>query len=401
MTLDVHALQRALMEIPRVDDDGGGYMRELVAVLVAGGLPLWRVSHALMTMHPEVVWRTVQWESGQDPVVRDQPHARVTDPFYTRSPVMLVRGRSQPVHVPLVAGELPFPICEDLRARGGTDYYAQGLPFTSGQVSYVSFATREPGGFSGEHVRVFAALGPFLARRLELESSYHGTRALLDVYLGRNAARRVLAGAFQRGEGELIDAAIWYSDMRDFTGLSGRSAPAQLVETLDAYFDAIASAIAEHGGEVLKFIGDAVLAIFPVGAAPRTACLAARAAADAAFAALAGFNLRRAADGEGPLAIGVALHRGQVMYGNIGARDRLDFTVISSAVNEAARLEGLCKRLGTPLALSDAFVGAWRGGADEVAEELVDLGLYALKGVAAPLRVHTPRVLLAGEATGA
>ncbi len=381
----VPALHSWLMDVAHVDDDGATFMRALADRLLAAGIPLWRVSYALMTMHPEVLWRTVQWRAGESVVVRDQPHARIDDAFYTKSPVAVARREPGPIRVRLVEGALPYPICEDLRALGGTDYYVQGLPFASGQVSYVSFATTAAEGFSAEALAELEALRPFLARRLELESSYYATRALLDVYLGKNAARRVLAGAFQRGKGELIDAAIWFSDMRDFTALSDRTAPAQVVETLDMYFDAVASAVSARGGEVLKFIGDAVLAVFPLGDDARRACRSALGAAAEAFAALERLNQDRAARGEEAIAIGVALHRGQVMYGNIGARDRLDFTVISAAVNEASRLEALCKQLGTPLALSEAF--ATTAEADDV----VDLGAHSLKGVKAPLRVFTQR----------
>lgn len=382
-SLDSSALQRWLVDVPHVDDGGPAFMRDLVERLVSLGLPLWRVSYALMTMHPEILWRSVQWHEGQGVTVVDREHARLDAPFYRESPIAVVRAGTAPVRVRLGAGALPFKTCDDLRAQGGTDYYAHGLPFANGQVSYISYATKAPEGFAGEALAALEAVRPFLARRLELESSYYGTRALLDVYLGRNAARRVLAGAFQRGKGELIDAAVWFSDMRDFTALSDRSAPAQVVETLDAYFNAVASAVAAHGGEVLKFIGDAVLAIFPVGDDPRAACQSALAAAEAAFTSLDRLNAERAARAESTLAIGVALHLGQVMYGNIGARDRLDFTVISACVNEASRLEALCKRLGTPLALSEPFVRAAE------AADVVDLGAHALKGVAAELRVFT------------
>ena len=173
--------------------------------------------------------------------------------------------------------------------------------------------------------------------------------------------------------------------MRDFTAVTDRTSPAHVIELLDTYFDAVASAIAAHGGEVLKFIGDAVLAIFPLGADAKTACRSALAAADEALASLARINEERAARSEDPIAIGVALHCGQVFYGNIGARDRLDFTVISSSVNEASRLESLCKSLKTPLALSAAFAKAAEP------EDLVDLGAHALKGVTAKLHVFTPR----------
>jgi adenylate cyclase len=285
--------------------------------------------------------------------------------------------------VRLAAGPLPFPICDDLRAQGGTDYFAQGLPGSTGEISYISWATRHPTGFSDDAVAALTALSPYLARRIELASAYHGTRALLEVYLGRNAGQRVVEGGFQRGSGELIDAAIWFCDLRGFTALSDERSPQDVVKTLDEYFDCVAGAVMAAGGEILKFIGDATLAIFPAAADAPSACRRALAAAEHALAALERVNVERVARGEPPLAIGVALHLGQVMYGNIGAKDRLDFTVISSAVNEACRLEALCKALETPLALSQAFVEAARP------DGLVDLGHHALKGVRAPLRVFT------------
>jgi len=381
--IDVDAIRRWLMDAPHHEDDGTAFLDELARRLVASGLPLSRVSYALMTKHPEVLWRTIQWRAGEHTLVRDQPHARLDDAFYTQSPVAVVRRDGRPIRVRLGDGAPTFPIAEDLRREGGTDYYVHGLPFVNGQISYVSYATRAEAGFTDEALGALEAIRPFLARRLELESAYYATRALLDVYLGRNAARRVFAGAFQRGRGELIDAAIWFSDMRDFTALSDRSSPARVVEVLDAYFDAVASAIAARGGEVLKFIGDAVMAIFPLGDDAPRACRQALGAAEDAFASLARLNDARATREEEPIHIGVGLHRGQVMYGNIGARDRLDFTVISSFVNEASRLESLSKRLDTPLALSESFA------ASIDADDVIDLGEHELKGVKAPLRVFT------------
>ena len=382
---DAGAILRFIAEEPRDDHGGAGFMRAFAERLTSAGLPISRVSYALMTMHPEVLWRTVQWRAGAGVAVVDQPHARLDDPFYTESAVAAVRRSSEPVRVRLVPGDLPYPICRDLRDQGATDYYVQPLPFTNGQISYISFATEAREGFSEASLETLESIRRPVARRLELESAYYATRALLDVYLGRNAARRVLAGEFQRGRGELIDAAIWFSDMRGFTALTDRTPPARVIEILDAYFDAVASAVAEHGGEVLKFIGDAVLAIFPVGEDARAACRHALAAGEQALSTLARLNEQRATGGQEPIAIGVALHRGMVMYGNIGARDRLDFTVISSAVNEAARLESLCKELGTQLALSGAFAEA------ATIDDLVDLGEHELRGVTAPLRVYTLR----------
>jgi adenylate cyclase len=287
-----------------------------------------------------------------------------------------------PLRVALLSGELPYPLCVELRDQGGTDFYAQPLQFANAQTSYATFVTQAPEGFSPSQLALLDGIRPFLARRVELESAYYVTRALLAVYLGKNAARRVLAGQFQRGGGELIDAAIWFSDIRGFTQLSDKTEPARVIEILDRHFDAIAGAVSDNGGEVLKFIGDAVLAIFPLESDPRAACRRALDAAQQSFVALARVNQDLQARGDAPVEVGIGLHRGRVMYGNIGARDRLDFTVISSAVNEASRLESLCKPLGVRLALSAAFVET-----AEIQDLVTDLGAQTLKGVSAPLRV--------------
>ncbi|HEX4416312.1 MAG TPA: adenylate/guanylate cyclase domain-containing protein [Kofleriaceae bacterium] len=375
-----------LLGAAHVDDGGLALMTELVARLRTHGVPLWRCSFSLMTKHPELVWRTVQWNEVDGVTAVERSRAQLDAPYFQRSPIAVLRRGGAPIRVALGDGALPYPICDDLRAQGGTEYVAQGLPGSTGEISYISWATRAPGGFGDATVAALIALTPYLASRIELAAAYHSTRALLEVYLGRNAGRRVAEGAFRRGTGERIEAAIWFCDLRGFTRLSDDRTPEAVVETLDRYFDCVAGVVMAAGGEVLKFIGDAILAIFPVaafGGEAAAACRQALAAADQAFAALAQVNHERTAHGEPALAFGVALHLGQVMYGNIGARDRLDFTVISSSVNEASRLESLCKTLGTPLALSQAFVDAARP------DDLVDLGPQQLKGVRAPIRVFT------------
>jgi adenylate cyclase len=376
-------IQRWLLTAPHVDDGGASLMTSLVALVRAHGLPLWRCGFSLITRHPELVWRSVQWTHAEGVKTIDRNRATLDEPFFQHSPIALLRQGSPPIRVRLEGSALPFPICEDLRAQGGTDYFVQGLPGSTGEISFISWATQDPTGFSDDAVAALTALSPYLAQRIELESAYHGTRALLEVYLGRNAGQRVVDGGFRRGSGELIEAAIWFCDLRGFTALSDERSPQDVVKTLDEYFDCVAGAVMQGGGEVLKFIGDAILAIFPVATDAPAACRRALAAAERALAALDRVNAGRAERTEPPLAIGVALHLGQVMYGNIGAKDRLDFTVISSSVNEACRLEALCKTLQTPLALSQAFVDAARP------DGIVDLGLHALKGVRAPLRVFT------------
>ncbi|MFL5347303.1 MAG: adenylate/guanylate cyclase domain-containing protein [Hyalangium sp.] len=378
-------LQTQILHLRHVDDDGLSLMTDLVGLLRAQGLPLWRCRFNLMTKHPELVWHTVQWigDEGQGATLIDRSRVAQDAPIFTRSPVPLLLKGSPPIRVRLDREDSPFPICQELKAQGGTDYFIYGLPYLSGDIGYISWATRAPGGFSDEALAALLELAPYLARRIELASAYHATRALLEVYLGRNAGQRVAQGGFQRGGGELIDAAIWFCDLRDFTSLSEQTPPQAMVKTLDEYFDHVAGAVMARGGEVLKFIGDAILAIFPLAGDAQRACQSALMAAEEALAALQRLNEERRARGEVPLAIGVALHVGQVMYGNIGARSRLDFTVISSAVNEACRLEALCKPLQVPLTLSEAFVQLVRP------ETAVELGQHALKGVRAPIRVFT------------
>jgi adenylate cyclase len=375
-TSDVAGMQEWLLHSARVDDGGISFVREFAERVRSLGLPLWRVSMSLLTKHPEVLWRTLQWHETEGAKFVEREHRTSRDPFFTQSPVARLVAGAAPIRVRLTDDSPPFPICRDLKDQGGTDYYAQGLAFSNGEISYVSWATRHPGGFSEEAVRWFDAIAPSLARRVELESAYHATRALLEVYLGRNAARRVLEGAFRRGGGELIRAAIWFCDLRNFTSLSDRMAPNDVVEILDRYFDEVAGAVTARGGEVLKFIGDAILAIFPVGLDAAAACRSALRGAEEALSALQSLNDSR-------LSIGVALHLGDVMYGNIGSKDRLDFTVISSSVNETCRLEALCKVLKTPLTLSETFARTLQG------ESVVDLGEHELKGVTAKARVFT------------
>jgi adenylate cyclase len=357
-------------------------MAGLTSSLRARGIPLWRCSFSLMTKHPELVWRRVQWEDGSGVKTVDYPRGTLGDAYFTDSPVALLRGGSLPIRVRLTEDDVRFPICRDLKARGATDYFAQALPASNGEVSYVSWATRAEGGFDDDTLAALTELGPQLAQRVELESAYHATRALLEVYLGRNAGQRVARGDFRRGTGELIDAAIWFCDLRNYTAFSDRSAPQSVVQTLDEYFERVAGSILDSGGEVLKFVGDAILAIFPVangGAA--VACRCALEAAEHALEAIEFLNVERSARADEAIDIGIALHVGRVMYGNIGARDRLDFTVISASVNEACRLEGLCKPLRTPLAMSEAFVAA------ATPEHAVNLGRHALKGVREPITV--------------
>jgi adenylate cyclase len=207
--------------------------------------------------------------------------------------------------------------------------------------------------------------------------------AALEAYLGRRSAARVLAGPLRRGVGETIEAALLFADLRGFTALSESSPPSAVISALDAWFDRIAGSVHAFGGEVLKFMGDGVLAIFPVvGGSPRNACDAALRAVSAARTGMAHLDEARSRDGLPPLPFGVALHLGEMLWGNIGAADRLDFTAIGPAVNLVSRLEGLCRPLGHAVLASGAF-------AAETTPPLIPLGVHALRGIAAPCAVFT------------
>jgi class 3 adenylate cyclase len=206
--------------------------------------------------------------------------------------------------------------------------------------------------------------------------------ALLEAYLGRRSAARVQAGSLRRGTGETIRAALLCADLRGFTALSEATEPAAMIAALDAWFDRVAGAVHAFGGEVLKFIGDGVLAIFPVIETPAEACEAALRAVAAACAGMAHLDAMRRAQGLPPLPFGAALHLGEILWGNVGAADRLDFTAIGPAVNLVSRLEGMCRPLGRPVLISGAL-------AAETTMPLVPLGEHVLRGIAAPCAVFT------------
>jgi adenylate cyclase len=222
----------------------------------------------------------------------------------------------------------------------------------------------------------------FVAAPLAALAERAALAALLEAYLGRRSATRVQAGLLRRGTGETIRAALLCADLRDFTALSEATKPTEMIAALDAWFDRVAGAVHAFGGEVLKFIGDGVLAIFPVTGAPAEACEAALRAVVAARAGMAHLDAVRQGQGLPPLPFGAALHLGEMLWGNIGAADRLDFTAIGPAVNLVSRLEGLCRPLGRSVLISGAL-------AAETSTPLVPLGEQMLRGISAPCAVFT------------
>jgi adenylate cyclase len=282
-----------------------------------------------------------------------------------------------------------FSVLHDLKARGATDYFALPVGGAFGPRAYMAtYVTDRAGGFLEREIADLTAVSERLSIVADMNSQRQIAENVLKAYLGPQTGRKVLAGQIRRGSGESIAAVLWSSDLRRFTQMSDRLPGESLIGILNDLFDLQAKAIARHGGEILKFIGDGLLAIFPV-ANPDEAARAATnalAAAQEALAALGALRAQAAAAGEPPLEIVIALHYGNVIYGNVGAADRLDFTVIGPAVNLVSRIEAIAKSLDLPLVVSDNFSDAYGG-------TLTSLGRHQLRGLDAPHELFTPPVV--------
>ena len=361
-------------------------VESLAGKLEAMGIPLFRVSVWIPTKHPELWGNQIVWSHDGGCQILRRAHDVSSSSDYLGTPgerlhesgAKTLRCRLEP------PAEPEFDLLRRLAAAGATDYLMVALEEPRFGTAWIAFASRQAGGFGDDDLRPLSEIAPLLSLRVQLIAAQLETESLLEVYLGKNASRRVLAGAFRRGEGEEIDAAIWFCDMRGFTALSDRTPARQVVAILDAYFEVLAAAVEEQGGEILKLIGDAMLAVFPLGAAGAAdGCRRALAAGLSALESVRAWRERSGLNVE----LGIALHVGRVMYGNIGGRERLDFTVIGASVNEVCRVESLAKDLGVPLLMTAELAAAL--GRDD----LVSLGFHALKGVGEPREILTIRGL--------
>ena len=360
---------------------------EMCRRIVAAGIPLWRGFCVVGTLHPQIaatayVWRRDEIGAGR----QTASHERVQTPELIQSPFAEVRKSRRMLRRRLADPACPedYPIVPQLREQGGTDYVVMPMLCSGGQINVISWATDRAGGFTDREIEGLGEVAEALAIIVELQSTRRVARSLLDTYVGHRTGERVLSGAITRGSGEAIRAVIWICDLRGFTRLTDSAPRQEVIALLNDYFEIVAEAVVAEGGEVLKFIGDAMLAIFEIGEnrAPAEPCRAALKAARAAASAMAARNLERAGRGEQQINFGLALHLGEVTYGNIGAKNRLDFTVIGPAVNHAARLEKLAAELGRHVVTSASFAAA-------VTEPLHSLGLHLLRGISQPQEVFT------------
>lgn len=335
------------------------FLAELGTRLIADDMPLAGGALTLAVPHPIIARRTWLWRAGNGEVIEAVGFAPAG--FGGAGSSSGDAGRSW------LAGLSSGAVHEDTVGAG------DGGPV----LSWIG-----PRQFTEAEADQLHEVARFAAAPLAALSARATLSAALEAYLGRRSAARVLAGPLRREVGETIRAVLLYADLRSFTALSETEPPAAVIAALGGWFDCIGGAVHAFGGEVLKFIGDGVLAIFPVGEKPRDACDAALRAVASAKAGMAHLDASRREQGLPPLSFGVALHLGEILWGNVGAADRLDFTAIGPAVNLVSRLEGLCRPLGRSVLISGAV-------ATEASATLIPLGTHALRGIASPCAVYT------------
>lgn len=347
--------------------------------LVDDGIALQRVMVSVRVLHPQIVATGYVWRPEMAAAEQvDRRHDILNAGEYLNSPIRKIHEGSGVIRRRLTGSDpvLDFPILRDIRDQGATDYVAFPMPFSDGSVNVISFASDGPSGFSDACIAHFEALVPVLSAVLEIHSQRRMAGTLLDTYLGHSAGERVLSGDIMRGGGVTMHAVVWYSDLRNFTVMSDAMPRDHLMSVLNDYFECMIGAVESGGGEVLKLIGDGVLAIFPIGDAAfrHYVCNRATDTALKADANMAALNEKRAAAGRTVLDFGIAMHIGDLIYGNIGSPERLDFTVIGPAVNQVTRIEGLCKQTGQRLLVSADF-------ARTCERPLQSMGTFALRGV--------------------
>jgi adenylate cyclase len=415
---DLQDLMRWLIEGARSAPTAVELLRQSCERLVAGGVPLWRAGAFVQTPHPDVFGRSFIWRQGGDVEVNTADFDFPDSPQFTNSPLAIVFREGREVRYRLDDPDTRrFPFFDDIRADGATDYIALPLIFTDGAVQCATWTTKAPDGFTDAQLDALRTIAAPFARLGEIFALRRTAAVLLDTYVGNQAGERILAGQIRRGHAESMQAAIWLSDLRGFTSLSDRLSPEVVVEILNQYFDCQVPAIRKHGGEILKFMGDGLLAVFPIGKGgakgsikddgdvgndnTKEVCARVLEAAQEARASVDAMHYLSHEAVE-RFRFGVALHIGSVLFGNIGGSglfgnigggSRLDFTCIGPAVNLAARLEKIAGRLHRTVVASAAF-------AEACACDWADLGEFPIAGFSKTQRVFGLSDEAAGYSSG-
>ncbi|MGA9322764.1 MAG: adenylate/guanylate cyclase domain-containing protein [Xanthobacteraceae bacterium] len=367
--------------------------------LVIHGVPLWRAQAGMQTLHPHWGAYSYLWRRDLNAIQPEQ-HARsdMGNPQWLRSPMYdLIRranaGENNPSmrrHLDAGPDQRDFAALDEFFGQGATDYFAQLFSFgesgdpSQGTGAIYSFTTDRAGGFDDNDMALLQSTLPALSLAMKAHASHEIGSALLRTYLGQETGRRVHAGAIERGSVETVHAVLWFADIRGFTAMSDSSPGAVVIDLLNSVFEALAAALRSRSGEILKFLGDGMLATLAFDERDRaTACRAALDAAAEAISAIAALNATRTAAGLPAVTVDLALHVGDLLYGNVGAADRLDFTVIGPAVNEVARIEAWCEPLQHAVLASAEFAAALQ----DTDNRLISLGCYELRGVREPKEI--------------
>jgi adenylate cyclase len=366
--------------------------------LVIDGTPLWRAHAAMETLHPQWNGYGYTWRRDLNAIAPEQyPHGEYDQPIWVTSPFYALMqraraGEDNPAlrrRMEIGPEERDFPVLEEFFALGATDYVAQLYIYgdkgdrSQGTGIVYSFTTDRKGGFSDDDTTLVQATLPALSLAMKAHAGHVIASGLLGTYLGEDAGRRVHAGSIMRGSVDKLRAVIWYADIRGFTRMSDAAQGAIMIGLLNDVFEILTASLRERGGQVLKFIGDGMLATFSFEETDRTeTCRRALDAAIEAMGAIEAFNAARTVAGAPIASVDLALHLGEVLYGNVGATDRLDFTVVGPAINEAARIEALCEPLGRSILVSSEFFTAMTGDG-----RLKSLGRHTLRGVKDPKEI--------------
>ena len=407
MRLDLNDLplwlvERGIQGLP-LDEQVDGFCRRVVDA----GFPARRFNMSLGTLHPRHGARSYTWTlKGLETALIPRRRSDEESEAYLKSPIYHLRSTGETRLRRRIDRHSPvdFPVLADLRDAGMTDYAARLVRFGESPLAtadgarigadrpdplqgiFFSCATDVPSGFDDDELEQVGDVLSYLALAVKSRSTTDVATTLLETYLGADAGRRVLTGEIDRHSLRHIRAVIWLCDLRGFSAVASRVTHDELIEVLDAYLDLMARPVLDNRGQILKFMGDGFLATFDLGERDRQdVCLDAVTAAEQLLEAFPRFNADRLAAGQRTLEFGIGLHLGEVVYGNIGASERLDFTVIGSAVNEASRIEGLCRPLQRKVLISTSF----REAAASHANRMISVGFQVLRGVREPQELFT------------
>mgnify|MGYP002629762430 CR=1 FL=1 len=363
--------------------------------LALAGMYMQRAMIGMRTLHPSVDANTFVWTDGGEVASESATLGQSGNTGWKNSPLypMIETGDySRRFRLEDGNQEFDYPILVDLKKEGGTDYLARVTRFTIGAVQSVetglisSWATNRPGGFSDHEIRLLDRLIPRLALTAKTLLTQEIAENVLDTYVGPDAGRRIMGGDIRRGSLDVIRAVLIYADLRGFTSMTDSVERDALAPMLDSYFEQMVPPVVERGGQVLKFLGDGLLATFNLEDQPRdSVCQVALQTGMETLSRVRRLNEKRKSQGLPVLELDIALHLGDVLYGNVGAAGRQDFTVIGPAVNEASRLEALCQELGHHLLVSESFARA----ATACADQLIPLGRHELRGVRRAQEIYT------------